>query len=311
VLQELGELYVPFVGWTLLGFLFLRRIPPAIPDTMIRGLYWIGVPVQVLAFTLRADWRNRLGWVPLIVVVSLLIAWLFAQLVCRLLPVSPDQRGSFLLSATIGNTGFVGLALTPYLLAEEYLAWVVLYSLTHNVIGSYGFGVAIASFYGKSEHQKKLWDHGREILFTPAIWAFVLGCIWKYAPWERGWGALVTTDLQIIANWIPPIAFVLVGMRLQMQEAENLRVSLPAGVWAAVIKILALPFALGLMLQFANLPKDAVLGMVLEAGMPTAVAGMILADTYRVPQSQIIPLSIAFSSVGLLFTIPVWLWYFG
>lgn len=311
MLEQLGELYVPFVGWTLLGLLFLRKLPASIPHLMIKGLYWVGVPIQVLAFTLRADLQGRLGWVPVIVVLSLLIAWLMAQLACRLLSLSPDQRGSFLLSATIGNTGFVGLALTPYLLAPAYLAWVVLYSLTHNVIGSYGFGVAIASSYGQSEQRKSLWDHGREILLTPAIWAFVAGAVWKYSHWDQGWGAILNANLQTVADWIPPIAFVLVGIRLQLQDTENLKVSLPAGLWAAGIKIVALPLCLGLLLSFANLPKDAVLGMVLESGMPTAVAGMILADTYSVPQSQIIPLSIAFSSVGLLFTIPVWLWCFG
>lgn len=305
MLERLGELYLPFIGWTLVGLLLLRKLPTNFPKVLAQGLYWVGVPLQVLAFTLRADFTGLLGWVPIIVTLSLVVAWLVSWSLLRWLP--PEQHGTFLLASTIGNTGFVGLAITPYLLEEKYLAWVVIYSLVHNVIGSYGLGVAIASCYGSKNQVKNLGEHLKAILLTPAIWAFGVGWVWKASHWNMA-GQM---DIEFLADLVPPVALVLVGIRLQLKDAENIRTSLLASVLAAVIKVVALPAVVGMALHFSGLPKDAVLGMVLQAGMPTAVAGVILAETYGVTGSQVVALAIAFSSIGVLFTIPLWLWLFG
>jgi predicted permease len=110
---------------------------------------------------------------------------------------------------------------------------------------------------------------------------------------------------------VSPIALILVGIRLQSQSSESFWASWKPSLVAALIKVVGLPLSMGLLLKLFVLPKGAVLGMVLQGGMPTALAGIILAETYELPQAQIIALTIAFSSVGMLLTIPVWLWLFG
>jgi len=308
MLERLGELYVPFVGWTVLGLLLLRSIPEAIPRVMAQGLYWVGVPLQVLAFTLKADLSDRLCWIPLIVLLALGIGLLLVRLCWYFVP-DQDQRGSFLLSAVVGNTGFVGLALTPYLLEPSYLGWVVLYSLTHNVLVSYGVGVAIANYYGQRTVQKRWWDHLRAIMATPAIWAFALGLVWKYSQWHLAPNTEHTIEQW--ADYVPPIAFVLVGIRLQLKEKLPCTAVLWSAGLAAAIKVMLMPLFIGIILKLSGLPAGAVLAMVFQAGMPTALAGIILAEAYELPHKQIIALAIAFSSVGVLCTIPLWLWLFG
>ncbi len=307
MLERLAELYLPFVGWTVCGLLLLRSIPEVIPRSMAQGLYWVGVPLQVLAFTLKAELGDGVGWIPLIVLLALGCGWLAAEVGWRFPEPVPEHKGSFLLSALIGNTGFVGLALTPYLLQPSYLGWVVLYSLTHNVLVSYGVGVAIANQYGQRTLQKRWWDHLQAIVLTPAIWAFVLGLLWKASHWTPAGAEL----LERWADYVPPVAFVLVGIRLQLRERLPPKTVLwQAGV-AAAIKVVWMPLCVGAVLKFSGLPTDAVLGMVFQAGMPTALAGIILAEAYDLPQKQLIAMAIAFSSVAVLFTIPLWLWLFG
>ncbi len=311
MLERLGELYLPFVGWTVFGLVLLRSIPEAIPRAMAQGLYWVGVPLQVLAFTLRAELSDRLGWVPLIVLLALGFGWLLAELCWQFAggKLGDEAKGSFLLSALVGNTGFVGLALTPYLLQQSYLGWVVLYSLAHNVLVSYGFGVGIVSYYGQRTVQKRWWEHLQAILATPAIWAFVVGWLWKYSQWHL---APATVDmLGQWADYVPPVAFVLVGIRLQWGERFPCQSVLWGAGLAAGIKVVLMPLFIGGVLKLSGLPADAVLAMVLQAGMPTALAGMILAEAYDLAQKQLIAIVIAFSSVGVLFTIPLWLWLFG
>ncbi|MFM9264562.1 hypothetical protein [Tychonema sp. BBK16] len=68
-----------------------------------------------------------------------------------------SSQGSFILASILGNTGFVGLAITPSIISADNNNWAVLYSVTNNVIGTYGFGVFIASYYGHSEQENHWW----------------------------------------------------------------------------------------------------------------------------------------------------------
>jgi predicted permease len=87
------------------------------------------------------------------------------------------QRGSFILAATIGNTGFVGLGLVPALIHPSALGWAVFYSVTHNIIGTYGIGVFLASYYGRSQQQNHWFVQLRDVLTVPSLWAFAIGSL--------------------------------------------------------------------------------------------------------------------------------------
>jgi predicted permease len=51
----------------------------------------------------------------------------------------------------LGNTGFVGLGIIPNLLNAGDMSWAIFFSVTQNLIGTYGIGVLIASYYGRSD----------------------------------------------------------------------------------------------------------------------------------------------------------------
>ncbi|NJK35020.1 MAG: AEC family transporter [Oscillatoriales cyanobacterium SM2_2_1] len=307
MLETVIDVYIPVIGWTLLGFL-LWQSPLAvwteIPRWLSRLLYWVGVPLQVLAFVLQSPLSSEGLWVPVVVVASLAIGLAIAWGVCWRWPV--EEQGSFLLAATIGNTGFVGLAIAPYLVSAPYLGWVVLFSLTHNIVGSYGVGVWLASSFGQKNQQKPTWVHLRSLFTTPALWAFGLGIVL-----QQGGDAAVETVQQFLnpaVQWVPPVAFIFVGVLCQqIREWHLWRRSL----LAAGIKTLVMPLILGLGLRLLGWCPMPTLGMVLEAGMPTALATIILAQEYAIAQSELIVLSLAASSVGVLVAIPLWLWLFG
>jgi predicted permease len=307
MLETFLDVYVPVVGWTLLGY-GLWRSPLAqwteVPRGLSRVLYWVGVPLQVLTFVLQSPLSTQGLWVPLVVLVSLALGLGVAWAVAQRWPA--EERGSFLLAATIGNTGFVGLAIAPFLVAAPYLGWVVLFSLTHNIVGSYGVGVWLASSYGQKNQHKPAWVHVRSLVTTPALWAFGLGVVLQQS------GSSVVTPLRHLlepaVQWVPPLAFIFVGMLCQqIREWHLWRRSL----LAATIKTLVMPLLLGLGLRLVGWSAMPTLGMVLEAGMPTALATIILAQEYAVAQTEVITLSLAASSVGVLGAIPLWLWLFG
>jgi hypothetical protein len=74
-----------------------------------------------------------------------------------------------------GNTGFIGLAIAPLLVGEQALKLVVFYSITQNVLGTYGLGVFLASYFGRSSQENCWWIQIRDVLCVPSLWAFTIG----------------------------------------------------------------------------------------------------------------------------------------
>ncbi len=302
MIGQLAEIYLPLVAWVLVGLIFLRSVPEFIPKLIGRSLYWLGVPLQVLAFMQRSEINTTLWIVPLVVTLSLVVGSGVAWLLCRNFPKA--EKGDFLLAAILGNTGFVGLAITPSLVDQSALGWVVLFSLSHNVIGSYGLGVAIASFYGEHNKQVNWTTHLRSVITTPALWAFGLGLYLQINYIEVP--ELLSDYLQQSIKVVVPLALLLVGIRLKsIKNWQRLTHALPA----TAVKLLLLPLAVGIGMGIIGITESSRLAMVLEAGMPTALAGVILAEEYNLKKETII-LSIALSSIGVLLTIPLWLWLF-
>jgi len=302
VIAQLAEIYLPLVGWVLVGLIFLRSVPDFVPRLIGRSLYWVGVPLQVLAFMQRSEININLWIVPLIVAMSLVVGTGVAWLLCRNLPKS--EKGDFLLAAILGNTGFVGLAITPNLVENSYLSWVVLFSLAHNIIGSYGLGVAIASYYGEHDIEVNWTTHFKSVVTTPALWAFGLGLYLQINQIELS--GLVSDYLQRSIQIVVPMALLLVGIRLKsIKNWQNLSQALPA----TAVKLLFLPLAVGVGMGIVGITGSPQLAMVLQAGMPTALAGVILAEEYNLRKETIL-LSIALSSIGVLLSIPLWLWLF-
>ena len=72
-----------------------------------------------------------------------------------------SSQGSFVLSAMLGNPGFIGLVIAkrcckqiaPLLISEQALSLVVFYSISQNWVGTYGICVFLASYYGRKSTQ--------------------------------------------------------------------------------------------------------------------------------------------------------------
>jgi len=296
----LWTVYAPVVGWMAAGWVLLRWVPDRVPRWIGRSLYWGGVPLQIVSFTLATPLDWSLLWVPVITALALALGVLLGWLGARSLPL--EQKPGFILAASIGNTGFVGLAIAPYLVSPAGLGWVVMFSLVHNIVSSYGFGAAIARRYGTYNKAATLGQQLRALILTPSLWAFAGAIALEQLSWVS---PMVKGGLDWGAQGVSAIALLLVGIRFAQ---------LQWGVWpqallAAAIKTLALPLAVGGLCTLFQLSGPQRLALVLEAGMPTALAGIILSEEYGFAP-DIVLLAIAFSSLLLFPALWCWLWLF-
>lgn len=330
MIETLFHAYTPLVIWTGLGLLLFRYIPVNFPKLLGICLYWIGIPLQILVLARQSEFSGAVGFTPAIATFVLFLStsltWLTWLLLRRLSSrhikepyfhgknslvnsfllnlnsLKRSSQGSFILAAMLGNTGFVGLAMTPALIGIDNNNWAVLYSVTNNVIGTYGFGVFIASYFGHSQQNNHWWIQLRDVLTVPALWAFFIGFFTRNIPLPE----TVESGLQTAVWGVIASALLLVGIRLRSIKKWQ---SCELALISSLLKVLIVPVIVGLGASFFGLSGDPRLVLVLMSGTPTALAVLILAEVYDLDR-DLLASSIAITSVGLLLMLPLWLVWF-
>ncbi|HBB32567.1 MAG TPA: transporter [Cyanobacteria bacterium UBA9273] len=329
--ETLFHAYTPLILWTGLGLLLVRFVPQVLPRLMGRTLYWVGVPIEILALARRTNVSEGIGLALGVTVAALsaglILAWLslvVGNRLCdrnsltqdekhtpqqeKLAPVlnglpERSRQGSFILSAMLGNTGFIGLAIAPLLVSDDALGLVVIYSISHNLVGTYGIGVFLASYFGREREGNHWWVQIRDVLLVPSLWAFILGSLTRSVTLP----VPVESGLQASVWLVIPCAFLLMGIRLgQIQGWQSFRIAL----LPAFIKVVALPGLVGIGTTVMGIEAGYRLALVLMSGMPTAFASLILAEEYELDR-ELIASSIVVTSAMLLLMIPLWLVWFG
>ena len=342
--ETLFHAYLPLVLWIGLGVLIWRWVPQSFPKLLGRALYWVGVPWQIFALARHTHFSTSIGLAPTITVgalgIGLVLAWLslkvlsavgtpytqhwqsparsnlqeglndedqssvlegrssWFRLTSRILD-SRSRQGSFFIAATIGNTGFVGLGLVPSLIGQPSLSWAVFYSVTQNVVGTYGVGVFLASYFGRPQQANHWWVQVRDVLSVPSLWAFAIGSLTRSITLPEP----VELGLHAYVWFVIPAAFLLMGLRLSQLHGWQ---SIQLALLPTVLKVGVLPALVGIIATLLGVNGDPRLALVLMSGMPSAFAGLILAEEYELDR-ELIASSIVLSTIVLLLTIPLWL----
>jgi malate permease and related proteins len=311
MIDPLFQAYTPLICWTGLGILSVRFLPSAVPYWLGRGLYWVGVPIELFSLARQTNFDERAGLAPIITILSLILglvlAWVGIQIWQKyqpnLPPLSPGLKGSLLLCSMLGNTGFVGLAIVPYFVSASDLSWAVLYSVTQNVIGTYGLGVLVSSYYGRQGTQGNgWWRQLKDLLSVPSLWGFALGSVTRKVPVPE----LLESGLHASIWVVIPGAFILMGIRLsQIKGWQSLKLALVP----AIVKTIVMPTVVGIGITMMGMRGDSRLALVLMSGMPSAFAGLILSEEYNLDRN-LVASSIIVSTLIFLVTIPVWLHFY-
>ena len=150
MVETLFHAYTPLVIWTGLGLLLFQYIPVNFPKLLSHFLFWIGIPLQIVVLARQSDFSGAVGFTPAIDIfvlfLSTSLAWLTWLLLRKLSAahikkpyfqgtnslvnlffvnfnsLKRSSQGSFILAAMLGNTGFVGLAITSSIISSFSLA---------------------------------------------------------------------------------------------------------------------------------------------------------------------------------------------
>ncbi len=321
MIDNLFNAYTPLLIWIGLGLLLSRFTSDNFLKLLGQTLYWFGVPLQLLVLARHTHASDGV-LVPGISVVVLLTSlglallawWVYQWFMHRQLApeklnldvsvaLSRESLGSFILAAILGNTGFVGLTLTQVLTSPENNDWAVLFSVTNNVVGTYGIAVIIASYFGAREVKNKWWTPLWDLITVPSLWTFVIGLNTQFIKLPE----LVESSLDKAVWVVIAFALLLVGLRLGTIKTYP---SWKIATIASVVKVFIVPLLVGLCATYFGITDEKRLVLVLMSGTPTGLSVLILAEVYELDRS-LLASSIAITFIGLFLALPLWLVWFG
>jgi len=339
--MQLLILYAQLIGLVLLGFFASSRIPQLSPHTLGQFLFWIGVPISIVAFLRQADLSGAIwiapicAWIAILLGASLAWGWIrlcgsrgeggwrswgreyhaprtTTQLHCggflrnRLLHHSPlsyplPTQGSFLLAAMVGNTGYIGFPVALAVVGTQYFGWTLFYDLLGSTLGSYGLGVVLAARFGKGVSDRK---HLIQAIFVnPALWSMGFGLLFRQVPLP----AVAESILSSLGWSVVALSLLLIGMRLQHLKSWR---NLSKASVCLTIKMLIVPLVVGSVLSLCGFTGAPQLAIVLQMAMPPAFATLVIAEAYDLDRDLAVT-ALALGSTSLLLTLPLWLWLFG
>ncbi|MEY3333167.1 MAG: AEC family transporter [Cuspidothrix sp.] len=303
---NLLELYIKLVGLILLGFILGRKLPSYASTYLGQFLFWIGVPISIIGFLVQTDLSGQIWIAPVIAYLALFIgaflAWLRIKTLAYFTNSVPQSatQGSLILAAMVGNTGNLGYPITLAMVGKEYFAWALFYDMLGSLFGAYGLGVILAARLGNNIQNYT--QIAKVILINPALWSFGFG-LWLY---QLRLPSVVEFTLEKLA-WVGvALSLMLIGMRLSQLKSWH---KLPEAWSSIFIKMLVVPLILGSMLSLFGVTGNAAQVMVLQMGMPPALATLVIAETFNLDRDLAVTI-LAMGMIVLLFTLPIWLWLF-
>jgi len=239
-------------------------------------------------------------------VLGLSVAMLVTRLGSRATGLSGAAgRRTFALAVGIHNYGFLPLPLVRQLFSDETLG--VLF--VHNVGASlalWTLGVAIAS----GTLDRRAW---RKMINPPSVAVVVaVACnLLDVTPLLDRHADFLLTAVKWLGEAAVPMLLILVGATMADQlrsggRLSNLVTSVKVILWSCVLRLGLLPVGILLVAMLLPASQELKSVLVIEAAMPSAVFGVLLARHYGGDPGTALRVVLSTSIVSLV-TIPLWI----
>lgn len=286
----------------LLGGLWLGQRLPDLPERIALSLMRWGVPLSLVGLLLKGGLNSGTLQAALFSLVltsaGLMVTRQWPQL-SRALPARSLQLG-----AVVGNTAYFGLPVAIALLPAAALSFSITYDLVGTLV-TWSVGPLLLSGQRSRPGQ---WL--RQLLSTPVCQAVVIAGPLLISPWSATIAALLWWPARLVL-WL---MLLLVGMRLGLLLSRGNEPGAALAnqqlIPALVIKLLllhGLTVLAGSVLSWPALLRDA---LVLQAGAPTAMSVLLLAEASQQKGRESIPAAqlVLWSTLLALISVPLWWW---
>ena len=261
----------------ILGF-FIGKVKPFASEKISIYLIKYGIPISVTGLLVKAGINIDL-------INSALLAFITITLLIILINFIPVFKNIFpnfslQLAGLIGNTSFLGIPIAIALLPTDTINHTIGFDLGTTLF-SWIFGPYLLQ---KSNNSYSLMNIKKLLIFifsSPASRGIVGALIIYLFSLEN----LVEEFLWIPTRLVIYLAIIVVGSRLgiitnkkkktSFQFRENIQ-------YAIILKLLVLPLIIYLICCLFNFQQIETTALVLQAGTPTAISTILLAEAYNI-----------------------------
>ena len=304
----MNTILIPFFILVSLGAIwrFLKGVPtPQTVRKVISSLVInILLPLLTLNVIAHAPVDHVLWKIPLIGIVvtlgCLLASLLLYGFISRVKPdlISSKAMGSIVIGTAWCNATYLGLPIVTGIVGIEYTFVPLLYDLLALTPLLWIVGVSVADYYAeeKTLQDSRLKHALKTIAGLPPLYAVIIGLIIRFSGLVMP--EILIKTCELAGRAVPPIMMLSVGMALTMPTVKSIAILLPA----AIIRLLVGPMIAGWLIMILQIDGPLSTALLLEAGMPTMVLTLAIADKYGLDTSILAQL-IAISTVLSLLTL--------
>lgn len=219
----------------------------------------------------------------------------------RLLPWFRDiprpAFGVMMLAAAFGNVTYLGLPVITEMLGAQYGYAAILYDQLASTPVLLTIGIFIAARYGSGK-AVSFGSSLKRVIVLPPLWGVAAGMAVQLGgiPVPQ----MLLDAATLMGKAVIPVMTFTVGLALDFRDVKRLPIALPA----LAIKLIMAPILAWWIGSKIGLTGAVLQATTIEGAMPVMVLSLVIADEFDLD----VPLAaacIAFSTVALLFTMPV------
>ena len=277
-----------------LGWFFKRTgfLPAGSVDILNKIIIYVSLPALIFLAVQQTDISLSVTKFPLYAAAVMLVCLALSFGLGKLLKLKNSLLGAFLITAAIGNTGYIGFPLTIGLFGQGELVKSVFYDFG-TVVVLFTIGIMIAGYFGDPEHKMNVF---KEFATFPSVIALVLGLVCN--PLTLPHFAVTTLEYLSLAN--VPLVMLTVGLTLESKAIGRYAAPLAAMI---AVKLMVSPVVAFLAGTAGSLSGTNLGIIVLEASMPAVMLSLVVGLKYKL-DVEFISLAIVVSIIASLATIP-------
>jgi len=267
---------------TVLGVLVERRWSnraQLLSGRLLEAIVYLLLPVIIFLTVINLKVTSSVGaglgfgWVGRLVVFG--AAWVIEAKVLRL---ARPETGALMTTASLANTGYLGIPLVALMLGSDKIGLAVAYDTVVNAPAVLLLGFGIGAAFGTKAGETRADRFKAFLTRNPPLYALLLALLLpsSIAP---DWG----TDLaHVLALGVAPLGFFALGVNLMLEHEETgVRIFPPPlstpVVSAVVLRCVVAPAT---MLLLSSLIIKVPSTFLLEAAMASGINSLVVAHVY-------------------------------
>jgi len=298
---------VPVFLVIMLGYVLHAKelLPSSMVGPLNRLVFYLAIPAMIFREISRVSFAAYFSPSMMAATLAPILIVFFVGLgVQRLFSIPPAFSGTFLQSSQHGNLGYIGLAVSYYLLGAEGLTAASILAgfmmLLQNFLSVFG----LQMFYEGPERKHKMGFFIRKVVGNPVVLSALGGILFSVL--RIPVPAIADRGLKIISDMSLPLALLIIGGSLSF---GLIRSNLKLAVGAGVLKLLFLP-ALGLLFYGAlRVPAGQFLPGLILLASPTATVTYVMASEMQ-GSPELASAAVTMNTLASCMTFVFWLSFF-